>query len=300
MLTLKQVEAFYWAASLANFALAADRLHLSQSSLSKRIAELELQLGQTLFDRSGHRSVLTPAGQALVPLARKLLRTADDLVETLAGAASVRGVCRFGVGELAALSWLPRFVARARQVYPELVLEPHVDLGRALEERVESGELDFAVVAGISTRAALSSQVIAKVRYLWAGAPALVGERRSLTPELLASLAVITMPTDAGSAREFDNWLVANDLEVGRRLRCNNLAAIAGLVVAGVGISFLPEAWLAPLVQRGEAVVLDSRPALPVLAYAFQARRDDIRPLVRQLKALVVEEVDFSLPSRLQ
>ncbi len=215
MVTLKQVEAFYWAATLANFSLASGRLHISQSSLSKRIAELEAQLGRALFDRSGHRCQLTQPGQTLLPLARRLLRSADELVEAMADTGHVRGVCRFGVGELAALSWLPRFVVRAREVYPGLVLEPQVDLGRALEERVESGELDFAVVAGTSTRVALSSQVIARVRFLWAGSPALVGERRVVTAELLGQLAVITMPTDAGSAREFDNWLIANGLEVG-------------------------------------------------------------------------------------
>lgn len=298
-MTLKQLEAFYSAATLANFSLAASRLHISQSSLSKRIAELESQLGKALFDRSGHRCLLTAPGQTLLPLARRLLKSVDDLQTQMSDTVTVRGTCRFGVGELGALSWLPRFVARARTTYPELLLEPHVDLGKALEERVESGELDFAVVAGTSTRAGLSSHVISKVRFLWAAAPLLVGERRVITPELLSHVAVITMPTAAGSAREFDNWLTVNDLEVGRRLYCNNLGAIAGLVTAGVGISFLPEGWLVPLVQRGEVVVMESRPVLPALAYAFQARRDDIRPIVQHLKTLVIATADFSLPNRL-
>ncbi len=298
-MTLKQIEAFYWAATLASFSLAAERLYLSQSSLSKRLAELESHLGKPLFDRSGHRAALTAAGQTLLPLARKLLRSADEVRETLADSVAVRGVCRFGMGELSALSWLPRFVARARERFPELLLEPHVDMGRALEERVESGELDFAVVAGTSTRPALSSHVVREVRFQLAGAPVLLGTRRLTTPALLAQVALITMPAEAGSARELDNWLMANDLEVDRRLRCNNLSAIAGMVVAGVGISFLPEGWLLPLVARGEVVVLESRPALPTLSYSFQARRDDIRPLVQQVRQLVVEEADFTGASRL-
>ena len=78
-MTLKQIEAFYWAATLASFSLAAERLCLSQSSLSKRLGELETQLGKILFDRSGHRAVLTTAGQTLLPQARKLLRVADEV-----------------------------------------------------------------------------------------------------------------------------------------------------------------------------------------------------------------------------
>ncbi|CPJ43778.1 LysR family transcriptional regulator [Bordetella pertussis] len=76
-MTLKQLEAFYWAATCASFAVAADRLHLSLSSLSKRIAELESALGLDLFDRSGHRAVLTAAGERLLPQARDLLASAD-------------------------------------------------------------------------------------------------------------------------------------------------------------------------------------------------------------------------------
>src|SRR3989344_5463257 len=59
--SVKQLEAFWWAATCANFATAAERVHLSVSSLSKRISELESTLGQSLFDRSGHRAVLTEA-----------------------------------------------------------------------------------------------------------------------------------------------------------------------------------------------------------------------------------------------
>ena len=62
-MTLKQLKAFYWAATLGSFAIAADRLAISQSSLSKRIAELELALGAELFDRSTRRAIVTDGGR---------------------------------------------------------------------------------------------------------------------------------------------------------------------------------------------------------------------------------------------
>lgn len=51
-MTLKQIEAFYWAAKLGSFAIAAQRLQVTQSSLSKRVAELEESVGALLFDRT--------------------------------------------------------------------------------------------------------------------------------------------------------------------------------------------------------------------------------------------------------
>jgi len=82
-MTLKQLEAFYWAATCSSFAMAAERVHLSVSSLSKRIAELEASLGQVLFDRAGHRAALTEAGTRLLPLAGGLLQQADRLQQEM-------------------------------------------------------------------------------------------------------------------------------------------------------------------------------------------------------------------------
>lgn len=298
-MTLKQLEAFYWAASAASFLVAAQRLYVSQSTLSKRIAELESQLRAPLFDRSGHRAALTDAGRQLLPLARRMLGLADDMRSLAGQGGGVRGHCRFGVGELAALTWLPDLVAHARAAWPDLLLEPHVDLGAALEQRLESGELDFAVVAGYSSRSAIASEPIANVRFSWAASPALAGPRRAVTAALLQDTALITMPPAAGPTRMLEHWLAVNNLEAGRRLTCNNLAAIASLIAAGVGIGLFPHGWLQQMAQRGAVVQLSSRPALPELEYTFQWRRDDTRPLLAHLRDAVARTVDFSKPSPL-
>lgn len=295
-MTLKQLEAFYAAATSASFAVAAAQLHLSQSSLSKRIAELEQTLGRTLFDRAGHRSALTAAGKLLLPRARDMLAAADAARAAVGQDDPLQGLCRFGLGELAAMTWLPRFVARCREDFPALQLEPQVDMGQALESRLTSGELDFAVVAGWSSHNAIASHTIAEVRYGWAGAPELLRGRRLITAEVLQDVPVITMPPAAGSTRLFDAWLSANTLAVPRRLVCNNMSAIAGLVRAGIGVSFFPEGWLKPLVERGAVAVLDSDPPLRALHYSFQWRRDDIRPALAALRERVVQVADFSVP----
>lgn len=298
-MTFKQLEAFYWAATSASFLVAAERLHVSQSSLSKRITELEAQLRKPLFDRTGHRAVLTEAGQQLLPLARRMLGLADEMLSMLADDRGLHGHCRFGVGELAALTWLPDLVAYARTLYPELVLEPCVDLGAALEQRVDSGELDFAVVAGYSSRSAIASEAIAQARFLWAAAPSLVQGRRSITARLLQDMALITMPPGAGATRMLEHWLAVNNLEARRRLTCNNLGAIAGLVAAGVGVGLVPHGWLRQMTERKAVVEMRSRPALPTLQYTFQWRRDDTRPIVAVMREAVRATAEFSKPNPL-
>ena len=80
-MTLKQLEAFYWAATCKNFAIAANRLNISVSSLSKRIGELEASIGADLFSRSARSATLTALGEQLVPHAKDLLRNADQFMQ---------------------------------------------------------------------------------------------------------------------------------------------------------------------------------------------------------------------------
>ena len=299
-MTLKQLEAFYWAATCASFAVAAQRLHLSLSSLSKRIAELESSLGQSLFDRSGHRAALTDAGSHLLPQARQLLQAAEAVRQSVAQRTGLHGVCRFGVGELTALTWLPRLVRRMQQQHPGLLPEPSVDIGEVLERRVEAGELDFAIVAGRSSRSGIASVPVAQALFAWCAAPALVGRTRTLSPALLADHALVTLPTGAGTTRIVDDWLAAQaGLPPPRRLSCNHWGGVAGMLVEGAGIGLLPQAWARALQRRGALRVLKATPALAPLPYAFQWRRDDARPVVAAMRQLAQASADFSVAGAL-
>lgn len=297
-MTLKQLEAFYWAATCASFAVAAERLHLSLSSLSKRITELEETLGQQLFDRSGHKAALTSAGQRLVPQARELLAAADQVRASMTESPGLRGRCRFGVGELTALTWLPRLIGGVRAAYPDLVLEPYVDIGQVLEQRVADGELDFAVIAGRSSRVNIASTTIGHARFSWAASPAALHGETRMTPALLARLPLVTLPAGAGTTRIIDDWL-SGGIALGERLCCNNWGAIAGLLIEGTGVGLLPSHWADALAAEGSLRVLTGEPELAALPYAFHYRRDDSRPLVARMGDAVAAAVDFSAPCRL-
>lgn len=242
--SIKQLEAFWWAATCANFATAAERVHLSVSSLSKRIAELEAALGQSLFDRSGHRAALTEAGERLLPAALGVLNAMAALGQTLDARAELTGHCRFGVGDLSALTWLPAFVAAARQAHPQLGLEPYVDVGGVLERRLADGELDFAVIAGRSSRSELLSQPVGAAHFAWAAAPSLPGAGRLGAVALLQRHPLVTLPAGAGTTRLLDDWLLANRATVQERIVCNSWGAVAGMLRQGVGVGFLPAYWV--------------------------------------------------------
>ncbi|MBO1114817.1 LysR family transcriptional regulator [Bordetella petrii] len=296
-MTLKQLEAFYWAATCKNFSVAAGRLNISVSSLSKRIGELESAIGAALFNRDSRSAVLTPLGDRLLAHARDVLHSAEHFMSRANDARTLSGRCRFGAGELTALTWMPRLISLIQRTHPDLSVEPHASLGQLLETRLEDGELDFAIIAGPSTRTAIASHSIGQVQFVWVAAPSLYPGERPLRAQDVAGQTLVTLPNSAGTVRILDEWLVEHQVAAGRRMTCENLGAVAGLLKEGLGIGFLPRAWAAELVRRGHLQELGRLPPLRPLAYTFQWRRDDTRPMVQQLRRLATQAADFdSLP----
>ncbi len=274
--------------------MAAERVHLSVSSLSKRIAELDASLGQVLFDRAGHRAALTEAGTRLLPMAGGLLQQADRLQQEMGGSTGLRGPCRLGVGELTAITWLPRLVAALAAAHPALGVSVHVDVGSALAERLDKGELDVAVIAGPASRSALTSVPLAHARFAWCAGLGVARGLHQMDAEAVQSYPLVTLPQGSGVTHLIDDWLRQADARPARRRMCNHWGAIVGLLAQGSGIGLLPEGWARALCERGVLHLLASPVPLGSLGYALHSRRDDLRPLVGMLHGMATQHADFT------
>jgi DNA-binding transcriptional LysR family regulator len=296
-MTLKQLEAYYWAATCSSFAVAASRLNISVSSLSKRIAELEENLGCLLFNRSARHVTLTPIGEQLIPRARELMRNADEFRQRASNNSALTGRCRFGVGELTSLTWLPNMIAAIQEGHPGLWLEPTTSVGQSIEARLEEGDLDFAIIGGPSTRTAIASLIIGEANFTWVCSAQTGINAKTLMPTLLADHTMITLPAGAGTVRILDEWLTEHQIATGRKLSCENWGAVAGLIRQGLGIGFLPTAWADVLIKRGDLKPLRRFQPLSALPYSFQWRRDDTRPLIRKIREIAQAQIHFCAPA---
>ncbi|PLC54611.1 LysR family transcriptional regulator [Pollutimonas nitritireducens] len=295
-MTLKQLEAFFWAATCASFAVAAERLHLSVSTLSKRISELEASLGEPLFDRGTYRATLTATGHSILPRVSALLDQTEALRLSVQHDAGLQGHVRFGVGELASQTWLPRFMRLAAERYPGLQLEPNVEIGSIMEHALENGELDFTLAAGTSSRRSITSRPLGKADFVWVAAHRIATSHDAHPTKLLQDTPLVTMPPGAGTHRMIEEWLSRTGVILGRSLACNTWSAVSALLIEAVGVGFLPQAWAGPLMDRGLLKPLSKWPTLKPLHYSLQMRRDDTRPIMRSIQSLLEEVVDFELP----
>src|SRR5215831_2571664 len=97
MVQLRQLEYFTAVADTRHFTRAAEAVHVAQPSLSKQIHALERELGTPLFRRARGNITLTPAGETLLPLARRILADVEDAeVQVREIAGLVRGRVRLG------------------------------------------------------------------------------------------------------------------------------------------------------------------------------------------------------------
>lgn len=301
-MTLKQLEAFYWATRLGSFGLAAERLHTTQSSLSKRIAELESDLGESLFDRSGPRAKSTDAGQRLLELAGRMLELEDDIRASVLSPNALRGVCKFGIGEFVVHTWLPAFVARVRSDYPAVVLEPYIGLAKTLMMKVAQGDLDFAIMPAPSKNVSIVAEPLREVELIWTAAPSLIGDKNELTREMLEQYSVIAMTQESGLTMALEDWATTHGLKFQRVISTSSMSAVAALTVAGLGLCLLAAGFVRPLIERGQLVELrcvDPMPPCPKLAYFLHRRKDDTRWMLRALKPLAFDEANFERRSLL-
>lgn len=144
---LKQLRAFCFTAQAGSISRAAERLGLSQPSVSLQVQALERELGITLLERRGPRIRLTPDGERLYELAQPLVEGVDALPTRFAErSASVdRGHLDIAAGESTTLYLLPELLRRYMAAHPGVRIKLHNLQGRELGEALRQDEVDFGV-----------------------------------------------------------------------------------------------------------------------------------------------------------
>jgi LysR family cys regulon transcriptional activator len=144
---LKQLRAFYQVVRCGSISKAADKLFLSQPSVSLQIQALERELAVVLFERRGPHLKLTPEGEVLFQLSEPLVDGIDKLQESFAAhfGKLESGELKIGAGESTILYILPEPVRQFVTSYPRVQLKMHNVTGRDGLKMLRSDEIDFAV-----------------------------------------------------------------------------------------------------------------------------------------------------------
>lgn len=143
----ESVRAFVTVCDQGAFQRAAEQLHLSQPTISKRLASLEARLGQDLFDRVGRGVALTEAGRAYLPHARELLAVLDDGLRALDNLGDrITGTLRIALSHHVGLHRMPAVLRAYVQRYPDVAPEITFMDSEAACRSIANGERELAVI----------------------------------------------------------------------------------------------------------------------------------------------------------
>ena len=256
---LNEIRSFVVVAEAQSVQAAADRLHLTQSAVSRLVQRLEIELGVTLFDRQSKPLQLTRDGELALARCRAVLSAADELATTFSPDAEPAGVLRLGVSSAIVALAAGEPLDFLRSAFPALTVQIISGWRSDLIEDLEAGDIDCALVQ-IRKDATLPPRLGA--RRLRDEKVHIVGERRltlGRQPDLRAlnDLGWVLPPQGCGYREELERTLERIGVVPKVMVEALGLELMLSLISRGIGLGLVPSKLLAELMYSGDVVPLD-------------------------------------------
>jgi DNA-binding transcriptional LysR family regulator len=250
--SIESLSAFVAVVDCGSFSAAAERLHLTQPAVTKRIQALEQTLGQPLFERLGRRTRPLEAAAIVLPQAREILARLADIERSLRDRDNrIRGLLRLATSHHIALHRLPSALRACRHRYPDIQLEFAFLDSEAGIDAVARREVDLALATlpekmpeGLESGILWSDQLTLMLRTeLLEAVP---DPASAHWAAWLEAQPGILPPTGSATRLRIDRALHRIGLHLEARHESPYLEVIRMLIGAGLGLGVLPRSLHAP------------------------------------------------------
>ncbi|MDB4074096.1 LysR family transcriptional regulator [Ascidiaceihabitans sp.] len=278
------------------FERAALKLNLSQSTVTKRIQELEGSMGFLVFDRSKRQAILTLKGEQFANLSRETVASFEKLSSFSSGVTALSTQVRLGVTEISSLTWLPNFLGTSLENDPSILFKLTIDMSRNLHSSLEDGELDIIVVPEMPFQSNAHVQQIAGVEITLVGKPGLVPAGQRVEISQLQSFDLITQGKSSGYSKSIRDWFALYGFFPRKGLSVDSLHAMVGLVIADQGVCIAPRVIFDPLIKSGRIEEILTTPKLPKMNYCAVHHPSPHEALFTRIAHDIQKVADFSTP----
>jgi LysR family transcriptional regulator, hydrogen peroxide-inducible genes activator len=255
--TTRQLQYAVAVADTRSFRRAAELCGVSQPALSAQLAALEQAVGVRLFERDRRRVLPTPASEALLERARRVLIETDDLVEAARHLGDpLAGTLRIGVIPTISPYLLPDVVRALRRAHPRLTARWTEDKTGTLVRALEEGELDAALLALEADLGDLERAANGRDPFVLA-APrghALAKSARPLAASALRGADVLLLD-DGHCLREQALSVCSGARAEELGFRATSLPTLTQMVASGAGVTLLPRMAVATECRRAGVAV---------------------------------------------
>jgi DNA-binding transcriptional LysR family regulator len=239
---LRQLEIIRAIAETGSFTAAGEKLHVSQSAISRQVLLLEEELGDAVFHRIGRRIRITPVGDSLLQLSHRVFQ---DLQDTIAGISdrqeSLRGALRVVGGMTVCLYVFPELLSEIRRVHPHLDLKISAGSGEQCVAQLRTGAADLALLTlPIDAPDLISVPVIQEELLLVTEPKHPLSRRRQITPAELKGQPFIVFEGGSNTRRVVDEFFMRERVEPRIVMETENVEIMKAMVRTGLGISIIP------------------------------------------------------------
>ncbi len=234
-----------------NFTRAAERLGITQPSLSQQIINLEKELGHKLFHRLGRRAVVTEAGAVFIERARRILFETESAAKELSDHPSLERRITIGSIPTVAPYLVPGLINRCRALHPNLQIDVREDFSPYLMRAVVEGELDLAIAALPLKDPRISIEpLLVEPLLLVVGKGHPLATQAKVNVADLAKERFVMLGSSSSLAAQVKAFCGDHHFEPRIGFRCAQVATVKAIVGIGAGVSILPRVAQAPEDER--------------------------------------------------
>jgi LysR family nitrogen assimilation transcriptional regulator len=239
---LRQLRCFVVAAELENLTLAASRLRIAQSAVSRHIKLLEQELGVRLFDRIGRGLKLTANGVVLRDRARHLIDEFNHLkTDVAAGGGAMSGALRVGAAPSLGEVLFPPLAERYARDFPNVQLLFVTDLALALQNLIRTDRLDIAIVSFPDRDPDLAVSRLTSESLFLISAPAIAPDfGDECTIAAVARLPLLLPGFPSRERLGYERLAAIKGHMLNCRMESDSLSVLKSLALGGLGHLMLP------------------------------------------------------------
>ena len=251
---LRQLEIICAIADSGSFTAAGEKLHVSQSAISRQILLLEEELGEPVFYRIGRRIRITPAGESLLQLSHRLFQDLQNTVTAISDKQeSLRGTMRLVGGMTVCLYLFPALLAEVRRIHPSLDLKITVGSAERSIAMLRSGAGDLGLLTLPIEASDLVSVPVLQEELLLVTYPThALAKKRLVQSAELNKQPFILFETGSITRRLVDEFFTRERIEAEIVMETENVEIIKAMVRNGLGISIIPSPAAASDVRSGQ------------------------------------------------
>jgi len=250
---LRQLEMFQAVVETGSFTKAGQRLHVSQSAISRQINLLEEELGVQVLMRSNKRVFLTEAGKTLLKHCYRIFRDIEEAILAVSQDEKVGGgTLRVGGGMSVCSFLLPQILKEYKTLYPNIALTVTTGTSEPTILKIRNNEVDVGVLTlPVESQDLDVASVFREEMVVVTGHNHPLSKEKEVTPEEIAAMPLILFEQGSNTRKIIDQFFDKHDISPQIIMEMENVEIIKPLVDIGLGITIIPYQAIVREVEAG-------------------------------------------------